>query len=287
MLRSLNDLETLSIRATDGDIGRVKDFYFDDDAWVVRYLVVETGSWLSSRKVLITPISIKSPNWAELVLPVAISMDAVRRSPDIATDKPVSLQNQMQYHDYYGYPYYWGGAGIWAGGVYPYAMMPGYASDGADHVARKAAEAAYSNAERIRHSNDDPHLRSCKAVVGYHIQASDGDIGHVDSLIVDQETWAIRYIVVNTSNWWLGHKVLIDPQWIKDVNWENETATIDLTRAAVQSAPVFRSTAELNRPLEMNLYKHHGRTGYWAATAAQKSGVHSAGHDVQKVEEMS
>ena len=117
MLRSLNDLEEYSIRATDGDIGQVKDFYFDDDAWVVRYLVVETGSWLSSRKVLITPISIKTPNWAERVLPVAISKDAVKRSPDIDTDKPVSLQNQMQYLDHYGYPYYWGGVGIWGSGT--------------------------------------------------------------------------------------------------------------------------------------------------------------------------
>ena len=103
----------------------MKDFYFDDLAWVVRYLVVETGSWLSSRKVLISPIAIGHPDWAERVLPVSITKEQVKNSPDIDTDKPVSRQHEMQYLGYYGYPSYWGGAGLWGSGAYPGAMLTG------------------------------------------------------------------------------------------------------------------------------------------------------------------
>ena len=119
MLRSMKNLEDYAIRATDGIIGHVKDFYFDDEAWVIRYLVVDTGTWLSSRKVLISPISIGHPDWTDRVLPVSITKEQVKNSPDIDTQKPVSRQHEIQYLGYYGYPYYWGGAGLWGEGIDP------------------------------------------------------------------------------------------------------------------------------------------------------------------------
>lgn len=272
MLRSLNDMENFSIRATDGDIGQVKDFYFDDKSWVVRYLIVEAGSWLNSKKVLISPISIQKPNWADKVLPVMMTKAKVKQSPDIDTDKPVSRQHEMQYHDYYGYPYYWGGNGMWGGGLYPYAMMPGYVDTGEDRVARAAAEAAYARVEQARHRNDDAHLRSCKVLSGYHIHAKDGEIGHVESFLLDQDTWAIRYMVVNTSNWWVGHKVLVAPEWITGVQWESKTVSVAMTREAVKTAPAFVSTEKLNRGQEASLYAHYGRPGYWPEGRAPVSG---------------
>ena len=265
MLRSMNDLEDYAIRATDGTIGHVKDFYFDDEAWVIRYLVVDTGTWLSSRKVLISPIAIGHPNWAEKVLPVSITKEQVKNSPDIDTEKPVSRQHEIRYLGYYGYPYYWGGAGLWGGGIYPNMMMPGYAGFvSTPHAVQSEAEKAYARAEAARHQDDDPHLRSCKAVMSYHIQATDGDIGHVQGLLVDEETWAIRYIIVDTSNWWLGHQVLIAPQWIQDVSWPDATVSVNLTRQAVKDAPPYDSAAQLDRKQEMGIYKHYGRPGYWA-----------------------
>jgi|SRR5450830_423961 len=109
MLRNTKDLDNFAIRATDGEIGNIKDMYFDDDAWVLRYFVVETGSWLSSRKVLISTVSVQQPDWHGKTLPVSITKSQVSSSPDI--DKPVSRQNEEQYLGYYGYPYYWGGTG--------------------------------------------------------------------------------------------------------------------------------------------------------------------------------
>lgn len=264
MLRSMKDLENYAIGATDGNVGHVKDLYFDDDAWVIRYLVVETGSWLASRKVLITPLSIRQPNWAERTLSVSITKEQVKNSPDIDTDKPVSRQNETDYLRYYGYPNYWGGAGMWGESLYPYPTLTEYGGERVDRAERQREEEAYLKAERDRHRNDDPHLRSCKAVVGYHIHATDGDIGHVDGLLVDEETWAIRYMVVDTSNWWVGHKVLIAPQWVKEVRWSDQSVSVDLARDSVKHSPPYESTFEVNRQREMGLYDHYGRSGYWA-----------------------
>ena len=264
MLRSMNDLEDYAIGATDGPIGHVKDFYFDEDSWVIRYLVVDTGQWLASRKVLISPISIRHPNWGDRLLPVSLSKEQVRNSPDIDSDKPVSRQHEMQTLGYYGYPSYWGGAGLWGDGLYPYTMLPDFAGFDVYTAERHRESEAYARAERERHRHDDPHLRSCKAVTGYHIHAADGDIGHVESLIVDEETWAIRYLVVNTSNWWVGHKVLIAPQWIKGVDWSDESVAVDLSRESIQNSPPYESAADLNRQREISLYEHYGRNSYWA-----------------------
>ena len=274
MLRSMNDLEDCAIRATDGIIGQVKDLYFDDKAWVIRYLVVDTGTWLSSRKVLISPIAIGHPNWTEKVLPVSITKEQVNNSPAIDTEKPVTRQHETTYLGYYGYPYYWGGAGLWGGGMYPGMLMTGYSGFGAPSpVVRPEVEEANARAEAARHRDDDPHLRSCKAVKGYQIRATDGDIGHVQGLLVDEETWAIRYIIVDTSNWWLGHQVLIAPQWIQDVSWPDAKVSVSLTRQAVKDAPPYDPAVPLDRRQEIGIHKHYGRPGYWVGEEKREPAI--------------
>ena len=267
MLRSMKDVEDYAVGATDGNIGHVKGFYFDDDSWVIRYLVVDTGSWLSRRKVLISPVSIRHPDWAGKTLPVSISKEQVRNSPDIDTHKPVSRQNEMLFMGYYGYPNYWGGGGMWGDGLYPYEMVPGYAGMRVDHVEHERQEEENLQIERSLHRNDDPHLRSCQEVVGYHVHAEDGAIGHIDGLLLDEATWAIRYVVVNTSNWWVGHKVLVSPEWITEVNWTDKSVSIDLTRNTLKESPPYDSAEDLNRRQESGLYLHYGRVGYWDSRA--------------------
>ena len=268
MLRSVKDMQAYTIRATDGTIGHVKDLYFDDEAWVVRYLIVDTGGWLSNRKVLISPFAIGHPDWAQKTLPVSITKEQVRNSPHIDTDRPVSRQHEMEYLGYYGYPNYWGGPGFWGAGAYPGMMLTGVGYSGAGSQYRQAqAESARAAAEAQRHQNDDPHLRSCQEVIKYHIQASDGDIGHLQSLLIEEDTWAIRYLIVNTSNWWLGHEVLIAPQWIQNVSWPDNTISVNLTRQAVQGSPPYDSATQLEREHETGIYDHYGRPGYWTTEA--------------------
>ncbi|MET3108558.1 hypothetical protein AAKU67_003230 [Oxalobacteraceae bacterium GrIS 2.11] len=256
MLRSLDDLKQYAIHATDGDIGAVRDFYFDDQKLAIRYLVVETGGWLMGRSVLITPISIGKPDWDAKTLPVKITMEQVKNSPDINTDKPVSRQIENEYLGYYGYPIYWEGAGLWGTGLFPGMALANSATD--IPVASLEQEHA-----RPQHQNNDSHLRSCKEVIGYHIHASDGEIGHVSGMLVDEKTWAIRYLVVDTSNWWIGHKVLIPPLWIGQIKWPAGIVTVNLTRAAVQESLPYDDSVKLDRDYETAMHQHYGRTGYW------------------------
>ena len=263
MLQSLKNLQGYALRATDGDVGTVKDFYFDDDRWVVRYLVVETGSWLASRKVLISPLSLGTPDHHEQVLPVSITREQVGNSPDIDTDKPVSRQHEMDYLGYYGYPAYWDSVGIWGVGSVPGMTAPeiGLAPTGVGVLEAERSIAAERAAARQR--DDDPHLRSCQSVSGYHIKAQDGEIGHVQGWIVDDESWAIRYLVVDTSNWWLGHQVLIAPQWVREVSWSDKIVVANMTRNAIQNAPEWDAALLPDRAQEVDIYRHYDRTGYW------------------------
>jgi sporulation protein YlmC with PRC-barrel domain len=276
MLHSQKDIEKCIIGASDGDIGQVQDLYFDDQDWAVRYLIVATGSWLAERKVLISPISIHRPDWSAHRLPATITQEQVKNSPAIETDKPVSRQHEEQYFGYYGYPFYWGGAGMWGAGMDPMGLYPGYAARPggatlpAGSAAREQAVEANASVERAKHRDDDPHLRSCMAVIGYHILATDGEVGHVEGFLIDDETWAIRYLVVNTSNWWIGHKVLIAPEWIGGVHWSDHTVTVDLSREAVKTALHYDAAADLDRQREAELYQHYDRPPYWQAASTSK-----------------
>jgi sporulation protein YlmC with PRC-barrel domain len=260
MLRNVKDLRGYAIRATDGVIGKVDDFFFDDEDWGIRYLVVDTGRWLSGRKVLISPIALGHAGWMGRQLPVALTRAQVERSPDIDTRKPVSRQHEAQYFGYYGYPYYWGGAGLWGMGAYPGDLT----------TQDRIEEDLKAHGPHTTPTADDCHLRSSNAVIGHHITARDGDIGHLEDLLVDDHNWAIRYLVVNTSNWWGGHRVLVPPQWIEDVSWSEATVSVDLTRQAVKDAPPYNSAAELDRQREQALYEHYGRPGYWTIKASQR-----------------
>ncbi|HXS53856.1 MAG TPA: PRC-barrel domain-containing protein [Usitatibacter sp.] len=259
MLRNIQEMESFAIRATDGTVGHVVDFLFDDEKWAIRYLVVDTGSWLPGRKVLISPIAVGRPEWAEKVLPVLVTREQVKASPGIDTEKPVSRQHEMSYMAFYGYQEYWSGNALWGAVPYPSMMTPlaarplyGPADAGPNAPASVRRDAA------ARAEDSDPHLRSCKVVTTYAIEANDGDIGHVQGLLVDEETWAIRYMVVNTSNWWLGHQVLIAPQWIQDVRWSDATVSVDLSRQAVKDAPTYDPGAQLDRDQELAIDEHYG-----------------------------
>jgi len=263
MLHNIKKLEDYKISATDGEIGKVIDFYFDDDNWTVRYLIAETGTWLDSRKVLISPISLLKPDWSEKALGVSLTREQVKDSPNIDTDKPVSRQNEEQYTNYYGYPTYWGGGALWGEGLYPMALAPGFGGYGVNRAERERELEAYLRNERERHRNDDPHLRSCNSVTGYHIHATDGDIGHVAGFLVDDQTWAIRYLIIDTSNWWMGQQVLIAPHWITEVRWADQFVEANVSREFIKQAPPYDEKAELTRDKEFSLYRHYGRPGYW------------------------
>jgi hypothetical protein len=257
MLFNVKQLEGLAIGASDGPIGKVKDFYFDDQAWVLRYVVVDTSKWLGGREVLISPYSMGRPDWSAQTLPVTVTKEQVRNSPGYDTELPVSRQYERSYFGYYGYPYYWGGSGLWGNGYYPGTVLTGIDAQpyrGYQGYLRSAADEP---------DNADPHLRSCNAVKGYHLRARDGEIGHVQGFVLDDSTWSVRYLIVNTSNWWTGHQVLVSPEWISEVDWIESVVTVALDRQAVKDSPIYDPDAPIDRRDEDALYGHYGRVSYW------------------------
>jgi len=203
MLTQSKILEGFKLHGIDGEVGKVKEFYFDDHHWTIRYLVADTGSWIESRKVLISPYALTAVNKEEESITVDLTKEQIEKSPSLDTDKPVSKQFEESYNEYYEWPMYWNGPLVWG---------------------------AYSNLERSRAKETEvnpggkpwnPNLRSTSTVSGYNIQASDGEIGHIDDFIIDDLTWEIRYLVIDTVNWWPGKKVLISPRWIERVSWDS------------------------------------------------------------------
>ena len=265
MLHLIKDLEKCTIGATDGEIGHVEDFYFDDEAWVIRYLVVRAGAWLGGRNVLVSPYSVGASDWKSTILPVSITKEQVRNSPLIDTERPVSRQHEMSYLGYYGYPYYWGGLGIWGASFYPgMAAGFGYEAVGLNYRNGRTygVREAPADAEE-RRENEDPHLRSCNEIAGYHLLATDGDLGHVQGFLVDDKSWSIRYLIVNTSNWWLGHQFLIAPEWIDKVSWAERSVTVNLNRQTVKDSPPYDESIPLDSATEALIYRHYGRPVYW------------------------
>jgi uncharacterized protein YifN (PemK superfamily) len=251
MLRSLKDLEQYTVSATDGDVGTVVNFLFDDERWVVRHLVVETGGFWDGRRVLVSPISFRDADWPTHNFRLALTRDKIRNGPSVDVDKPVSRQHEQEYFGYYGYPYYWGYSGLWGAGMYPGLL--------ATTIPAPAPAPAKSGDKAI----GDIHLRSLNEVCGYHIEGSDESIGHIDDFIVDDETWEVRYLVIDTNNWWFGKKVLVAPRWASRISWVEKTVHVDLSRQAIKDSPEWNPAAGVNRAYEARLYDYYGRPVYW------------------------
>jgi len=251
-------LKDFAIRATDGDLGAVDDLYFDDETWAIRYLIVDTGKWLRGRRVLISPMSVVHADWTAKRLDVELTAKQVEHSPEIDTHKPVSRQHEAEYLGYYGYPYYWGGPYLWGPAFYP-AGWAGSANASSEAIA-----------DRVRKESPDSHLRSTEAVTGYRFEAADGEIGHVDGFVVDDQAWTIRYIEVATRNWLPGKKVLVSPAWIERVSWADSTVYTGLAREAIKEGPEYIESRPITRDYENRLYLHYRRPPYWLHDAEHK-----------------
>ena len=256
MLIKAKTLEGYALDSLDGEIGKVKDFYFDDRYWTIRYLIADTGTWLNSRMVLISPYALESAFKEDENISVNLTRKQIENSPPLDYDKPVSRQFEEAYYGYYGWPTYWYGEGVW--GAYSYPV--------------RDRELWKGSTRRAKAWN--AHLRSVSDVDGYHIQALDGEIGHVKDFVIDDESWSIRYLIVNTLNWWPGKKVLISPKWIERVSWSESKVFVNLSRDAIKNSPEFTDEVLLTREYETGLYRHYNRRGYWLDEVRAEEHVH-------------
>ncbi|MFA5103376.1 MAG: PRC-barrel domain-containing protein [Candidatus Thermoplasmatota archaeon] len=245
MLINATTLNDYKLDSIDGEMGKVREFYFDDQHWAIRYLVADTGNWLASRQVLISPYSLGAVSKEEQHIVINLTREQIENSPSLNSDKPVSRQFEEDYYAYYGWPVYWSGGNMW--GAYPYIVR----------------DPEKWGASIQDDKSWDPHLRSTHDVTGHHIQSSDGEIGHVEDFIIDDETWAIRYLVIDTRNWWPGKKVLISPEWIEYISWNDSKVLVNLSRETIKKSPGYTQETLINRDYEHEMYRHYNRQGYW------------------------
>lgn len=256
MLFKTKILKTYKLDSLDGEIGKVREFYFDDHHWTIRYLVADTGNWLTGRQVMISPYAVVAANKKEHRIAIDLTKKQIEESPSLNSDKPVSRQFEMTYHGYYGWPSYWGGPGTW----------------GAYHTLVRDPE-LWGEPFKDENETGDSHLRSTQEVTGYHIQATDGEIGHAEDFIIDDETWTIRYLIVDTQNWWPGKKVLISPEWIERVSWNESKVFVKHSREAISASPEYIEESSISRDYERGLFGHYRHDGYWAHEADRKDTV--------------
>jgi hypothetical protein len=218
--------------ASDGEIGHVKDLYFDDQDWAVRYLVADTGSWMPGRLVLISPYAFGKLYQGGKVLLVNLTRQQIENSPSIESHKPVSRQYEEEYHRYYNWPFYWKGDAVWGMSGFPILSQRSEPFLGEQAVV-----------ENKKLETGDPHLRSANTIVGYHIQAGDEAIGRVTDFVMDEKTWVIQHLVVDVGHWLIGKKVLVSPGQIKRISWDESKVFVDLTKTDVLGSPVFDPAA--------------------------------------------
>jgi len=213
------DLYGKKLTARDGEIGHIQDFYFDDSAWVIRYVVVDTGTWLTGRLVLLAPYAFEDFGQNGNTLHLKLSKKQIQDSPSIATHETVSQQFEEHYYRSYGWPVYWQGGEMWGMSGDPLALEP----LPREIAVRKALEPVA-----------DRHLQSTRTVVGYHIHAADGNIGHVSSFHVNSRNWAVQELVVETGHWFSGKQILVSPGDVERISHVEKKVFVKLTKADIQ-----------------------------------------------------
>jgi hypothetical protein len=221
MLTNLKELYGRKLAATDGDIGHVKDFYFDDQGWVIRYLVADTGTWLTGRLVLLSPHSFAKWHPGEASLRIKLRKKQIEDSPSIASHQTVSRQFEDEYFRSYGWPVYWQGGEMWGMSGHPLALSP----QPRDIAERKALE-----------PSGDLHLQGAREVTGYAIHSTEGPIGHVGGFLVDDRSWAVRGLAVEAGHWYSGKEILISPDAVERISCEESIVFVNLTKADIQAA---------------------------------------------------
>lgn len=257
MLRSFNHIRGYAIHASDGEIGSLRDLYFDDLSTAVRYFVVDTGTWWPGKRVLLAPAAIGGVDAERREIVTGLTRRQVEDSPPVETEKPVSRQQEMELHTYYGWQPYWAVPPM-VGSLAPFwgpaTPATAYPRSGDSRVAEEVAAR-----ERER---SDPHLHSAREVEGYHVAATDGEIGHVEDFLIDDRDWAIHLLSIDTGNWLPGRKVVISPAWLRGIDWTEQRILVDLSRRQIEDSPEYDPALTPDEGYMAQLAAHYGRPWY-------------------------
>ena len=253
MLWKASTINGYAVEASDGRLGTVSDLLCEDEGWAIRWLVVDTGSWLPGRKVLLPLSALGQPDQALRQFPVTLTMQQVKDSPDVDTDRPVSRQVEAHVYDHYGWDPYWGGSFIPMSNAMAMPFVAPLHLSGSTPRDPVSAD--------TQPNEGAPHLRSIAAVSGYHIQATDGEIGHVEDFLVDDAGWSIRYITVDTRNWWPGERVLISPRSVREIDWAGRLIHLDIDRQKVKGSPSYHPSSTVDGVYEEKFQSYYAALG--------------------------
>ena len=265
MLRKLHTLVGYKVEALDERIGSVDDFYFDDHSWTVRYVIVDTGSWLVGRRVLISTEAITAISSTPETVSINLTKEQIENSPTIETDQPVSRQHEMELQTYYGWPGYWTMSPMM--GMPMMATPMGVPAGMAEAEMAESAEEGTLPGDLVPNTEEssvgDSNLRSVREVTGYHLHASDGDIGHIQDIFAGENDWIIRYFLVDTRNWWAGKHVLLARDWVQKIEWTDRSVTVNVTRDQVKDSPEYDPHEPVSHEYESTLHNYYMFPGYW------------------------
>ena len=264
MLRSLKSLIGYRMHATDGEIGHVDDFYFDDRKWSVRHVAVDIGPWRYRRQILLSPNNAVEDDPMDRVLGVPLTRRQVEESPGIDTDPPISRQEEKIFHGSYPWPPFMGAGGIFS--IDPF--MP-------EWYVQSLNDPPPAPLEAIGQANGDRHLQSGREIIGYHVEATDGPIGHVEDLVLDDAQWRIRYLVVHTHEWIPGTKVLVSPRLVDELSWPAAKVYLHVPRSRIQHSKKFDPSAPASRERKEVEFDYYGRPKHWKKLARDRNGHRS------------
>jgi hypothetical protein len=250
MLRSARGLLEYKVTATDGDAGKATDMLFEDRDWYVVYLVVTGESWLSNRRALVPRRVAGEPDWQARRFPVRLTRRQIDDCPPVDADPPVSIQQEQDVLAYYNLQPGWIRGPVSGFGL-PEMVVP---SDIADQEA----------IEEQRQERDS-HLRSMQEIIGYQVEASDGDMGHVKDVLIDEGQFVVRYLVVDTEDYLDGRLFLLAVPWVKELSWENEAVRTEFSAEQIRRSPQWDGRSPISRPYEEALHTYYGRPRYWAS----------------------
>lgn len=246
MDRLAKDVLKRVVRANDGEIGQVVDLFFDDHKWIVRYVVVATGSWFHRHRVLLSPLSVKQVD-ADTVS-VNLTREQVEKSPDVMTDLPVSRQEEAHLMDYYGYLPYWTGIGLWGPGAHAVANAAARPLSTPQPLDAKASgTAAEAELEVGPPGRGDPHLRSVREVTGYRVTSHDAELGHVEDFVIDDATFEVHFLILDTGKWRRGKRSIVMPREVERVDWPGHQVVVNVSREALRDSPDFAALRAQHR----------------------------------------
>jgi hypothetical protein len=263
MLRRSQEMLGADLVADDGNIGTLHDIFLDDETWTVRYIAVDTGLWLG-RLVLVSPISVESPDWQGRQIPLTLTRTEIENSPDLLSRPRLTRDEEREFAEYYGYPFYWSGPSLWAWADRPAGLTDAPPSGHVPPAALDGDTPDVAAADAMTTS-----IFSGQDIRGYHIHALDGEIGHIDDFIIDEATWSVRYLQIDTSNWIGGKTVLLATQWVQRIDPADGKIHVEVTKDRIENSPAFDPGTSIDRAFEERLHRHYGLPAYWERERAR------------------